>query len=166
MALQLSFSVSDKITTLHLKGSLDEHSSALDGVEVNPDFDLHLDLKDLTAINSLGIRNFHDWIFGVKCQKLKLFHCPRVFVNQLNMVDGFMPSKTEIESFFVPYYAEETGQEVQVLFTKYLEFKYERGLLRLSVPKIQDSKGHTMELDVMRDQYFRFLTIYKDVEAD
>lgn len=164
MALQLSFNVNDKVTTIYLKGSLDEYSSALDSVEVNPSFDLHLDLKELKAINSLGIRNFRDWIFSVNCQRLKLFYCPRVFVNQLNLVDGFMPPKTEIESFFVPYYSEHTGEETQVLFTRYLEFRYDRGFLKLFVPKVQDSEGHEMELDVMRDQFFRFLSIYKDME--
>ena len=35
MALQLSFNVADKCTTIHLKGSLNEYSSSLDGVDVN-----------------------------------------------------------------------------------------------------------------------------------
>ncbi|MNJ93269.1 hypothetical protein D3C87_109480 [compost metagenome] len=161
MALQLSFDVSDKITTIRLSGSLNENSSALDGVEVNPVFDLHLDLRDLKSINSLGIRNFRNWIFQIRCQRLKLFYCPRIFVNQLNLVDGFVPPKTEIESFFTPYYSEVTGEKTQLLFTKYLEYKYENGLWKLYVPKVEDSQGNEMELDVMREQYFRFLSVYK-----
>ncbi|KYG61803.1 hypothetical protein [Bdellovibrio bacteriovorus] len=160
MALQLSFSVSDKCTTILLKGSLNEYSSALDGVEVNPNFDLNIDLKDLQAINSLGIRNFHSFIQRVRCQRLKLFYCPRVFVNQINMVEGFLPDKAEIESFFVPYFSEQSGEDAQVLFTKFLEYKKVKDKIVLSIPEMQDSQGNRMDLDVFRDQYFRFLDKY------
>lgn len=160
MPLKLSFSIADKTTTLLLKGSLNEYSSALDGVEVNPQFDLNLDLKDLTSINSLGIRNFHSWIYSIECQRLRLFHCPRVFVNQLNLVDGFLPAKTEIESFFVPYFSERTGEETSVLFTKFLEFKSADGKIKLSFPKVTDAQGFPMEIDVIGEQYFRFLESY------
>ncbi|KYG67955.1 hypothetical protein AZI87_01385 [Bdellovibrio bacteriovorus] len=160
MALQLSFSVTDKCTTILLKGSLNEYSSALDGVEVNPNFDLSIDLKDLQAINSLGIRNFHNFIQRVRCQRLKLFYCPRVFVNQLNMVEGFLPDKAEIESFFVPYFSEQSGEDAQVLFTKFLEYKKVKDKIVLSIPEMQDSQGNRMDLDVFKDQYFRFLDKY------
>ncbi|WP_413582502.1 hypothetical protein [Bdellovibrio sp. HCB288] len=160
MSLQLSFSIADKTTTLKLNGTLNEYSSALDGVEVNPQFDLNLDLKDLTAINSLGIRNFHSWIYSIECQRLRLFHCPRVFVNQLNLVDGFLPPKTEIESFFVPYFSESTGEEMNVLFTKFLEYKSIAGKTKINFPVVTDAQGNSMELDVMPDQYFRFLDTY------
>ncbi|WP_374074406.1 hypothetical protein [Bdellovibrio bacteriovorus] len=160
MALQLSFSISDKCTTILLKGSLNEYSSALDGVEVNPHFDLNIDLKDLKGINSLGIRNFHGWIHKIKCQRLRLFYCPRPFINQMNLVEGFLPDKTEIESFFVPYYSERTGEDAMVLFTKYLEYRKTDDQVHLSIPETLDSQGVKMELDVFKDQYFRFLDKY------
>lgn len=160
MALSLKFNVEDNCTIIQLKGALNEYSSALDGVVVNPSFDLHIDLKDLTAINSLGIRNFIKWSRKVECQRLRLFFCPRTFVIQMNMVDGFLPKKAEIESFFVPYYSEANGEDSMVLFTKYLEYKKEDGKVVLNIPTVYDSKGEKMELDVFVDQYFRFLEIY------
>ncbi|WP_413292810.1 hypothetical protein ACLSU7_15460 [Bdellovibrio sp. HCB185ZH] len=160
MSLQLSFSIADKTTTISLKGSLNEYSSALNGVEVNPQFDLNLDLKDLVSINSLGIRNFHSWIYSIECQRLRLLHCPRVFVHQLNLVSGFLPPKAEIESFFVPYFSEASGEEVSVLFTKFLEYKIVDGNVKISFPKVTDSKGNPMELDVLEEAYFKFLGAY------
>ncbi|UOF01406.1 hypothetical protein [Bdellovibrio reynosensis] len=160
MALQLAFSVQDKCTTIQLKGSLNEYSSMLDGVEVNPSFDLHIELKDLQAINSLGIRNFHNWIKKIKCQRLRLFYCPRAFVNQMNLVEGFLPEKAEIESFFVPYFSETTGEDKMVLFTKFLEYKKENDKLILKIPEFYDNDNNKMELDVFKDQYFRFLEKY------
>ncbi|WP_295901134.1 hypothetical protein [uncultured Bdellovibrio sp.] len=161
MALQLSFSISDKCTTILLRGSLNEYASALDGVEVNPNFDLNIDLKDLKSINSLGIRNFHAWIHRIQCQRLRLFYCPRPFINQMNLVEGFLPDKAEIESFFVPYYSERTGEDAMVLYTKYLEYKKsDDGKVVLSFPEMQDSEGNKMELDIFKDQYFRFLDKY------
>ena len=158
--LQLSFSVADKATTIILKGSLNEYSSALDGVEVNPGYDLILDLKDIKGINSLGTRNFRNWIHSVECQRLRLRHCPRVFVNQMNLVDGFLPAKAEVESFFVTYFSEATSEETDVLFTKFLEYKQVSGATKISFPDVRDSQGNKMILDVIEDQYFRFLEKY------
>lgn len=160
MALQLSFSVEDKCTTIQLQGSLNEYSSALDGVVVNPSFDLNVDLKGVKAINSLGVRNFHAWVKNIKCQRLRFFYCPRVFINQLNLVSGFLPDKAEIESFFVPYFSEATGEDAMVLFTKYLEYKKEDGKVTVKVPEHFDSQGNKMELDAFADQYFKFLDTY------
>ena len=158
--LNLSFSVADKTTTIVLKGSLNEYSSALDGVDINPTFDLNLDFKDLTGVNSLGTRNFHKWIHSIECQRLRLFHCPSVFVNQMNMVDGFLPLKAEIESFFVPYFSEKTSEEANVLFTKFLEFRQVNGSIKIRYPDVRDRKGETMMLDILEDKYFRFLEKY------
>lgn len=158
--LNLSFSVADKTTTIVIRGSLNEYSSALDGVEINPKFDLNLDLKELVGINSLGTRNFHKWIHSIECQRLRLFHCPSVFVNQMNMVDGFLPLKAEIESFFVPYFSERTSEETNVLFTKFLEYRQVNGSIKISYPEVRDSKGEAMVLDTLEDKYFRFLEKY------
>lgn len=160
MSLQLAFNIDDKTTTIQLKGSLNEYSSALDGVVVNPNFDLNVDLKDLKAINSLGVRNFHSWIKKVQCQKLRFLYCPRVFINQMNLVEGFLPEKSEIESFFVPYYSETTGEDLMVLFTKFLEYTKVDGKVVLKIPEMKDSQGVKMELDTFADQYFKFLKHY------
>lgn len=160
MGLQLSFSISEKCTTIYIRGNLNEHSSALNGVVVNPEFDLHIDLKDLTAINSLGIRNFNQWIHNIKCKKLIFFYCPRSFINQLNLVNGCIPPRSEIDSFFVPFYSEETGEDANVLFTKYLEYIKDNDKIVLRPPQVTDSQGNKMEYDILADQYFRFLNKY------
>jgi hypothetical protein len=160
MALQLSFHVEDKTTTICLKGSLNENASALDGVVLNAGFNLHLDLRDLVSINSLGIRHFKIWINNIKCQKIRLFYCPRAFINQLNLVVNFLPDETEIESFFVPYFSETLAEEKMVLFTKELEFKKANGIVTYNLPRVLDSQGHIMEIDCYKEMYFRFLEKY------
>lgn len=157
MSLNLTFSVQDKCTTLSLRGSLNEYSSALDGVEVNSSYDLNVNLKDLQGINSLGIRNFQNWVHAVRCEKLRMFFCPRAFINQLNMVHSFLPEKAEIESFFVPYFSEVTSEDQNVLFIKDQNFKKVNGKVELTFPKVFDSKNNEMELDVFKEHYFRFL---------
>lgn len=81
-------------------------------------------------------------------------------MNQLNLVAGFLPPKTEIESFFVPYYSEKTNEESLILFTKFLEYKSVDGNIKISFPKVTDSQGNMMELDVLEENYFRFLNSY------
>ncbi len=47
------------------------------------------------------------------------------------------------------------------LFTKYLEYKKtDDGKISLSFPEMLDSEGNKMELDIFKDQYFRFLEKY------
>lgn len=160
MALQLSFKVEDKCTTIRLMGSLSGSGSPLDSVVVNPNFDLNLDLRELNAVNSLGIRNFHNWISTVQCQRMRLLFCPYVFINQVNMVKGFLPAKAEIESFFVPYFSDGTGEEKMVLLTKLLDYNKIDGKIVVNPPELFDSLGVKMEMDIFPDQYFKFLDIY------
>lgn len=160
MALKVAFKVEDKCTTLLLSGDLNEHSSALDSITVNPDFDLHIDIQGLGALNSLGVRNFSKWINSVQCSHLRFFYCPRNFITQLNLIKNFIPLKSEIESFFVPYFSEALGEEQRVLFTKSLDYRKENGKVVLNFPEVLDSQGNPMDLDVFKDQYFRFLDIY------
>lgn len=92
--------------------------------------------------------------------KPTFFYCPRSFVTQLNLVKNFIPAKSEIESFFVPYYSEASGEEQRVLFTKSLDYRKEYGQIVINYPEVLDSQRNVMDFDVFKDQYFRFLEIY------
>lgn len=112
-----------------------------------------LRLKDVKSINSCGIREWIKWITANKGQ-IELFECPKVIVDQVNMVDGFLPSNAKVMSFLVPYYNDDSGSEKNVTYTFGKEYN-EGGLL--APPMVKDDDGNEMEMDVVEAKYFKFL---------
>ncbi len=139
---------------VHLSGNVDEDSNfqAIDGGTASS---IILDLEKITAINSVGIREWIKWIkeFPPTVQ-LSLRKCPKIIVDQVNMVAGFLPAGAKIESFFVPYYSDSSGSEKMVLFESGKEFA--DGQIT-AMPEIKDESGEVMEMDVIEAKYFKFL---------
>lgn len=161
MALKITTDLIDNTLVLTLQGSLNEYSSELQEVAVHPSCDLSLDLRYLTAINSIGIRNFQNWIHKVESKRIILLRCPRSFVYQLNMIHGFLPARSEIKSFYATYYSEATGSEVDKLFVRGIDYDVINGEVKILAADVKDAYGNIMELDDIGGQFFRFLQIYK-----
>jgi hypothetical protein len=114
-----------------------------------------LDLEGVTAINSVGIREWIKWVKAIPTTiQLSVSRCPKIIVDQINMVAGFLPPATIIESFFVPYFAESSGTEKMLLFEKDKEFK--DGEIHPPAD-VKDDSGEEMEMDVIEAKYFKFL---------
>ncbi len=116
--------------------------------------DIELELGGLKSINSCGIREWIKWLGTTGGATIAFENCPKVIVDQINMVEGFLPANGRVKSFFVPYYNEESGDEKNVLFRYGIEFS-EKGLTPPEHPK--DSDGNEMEMDVVEAKYFKFL---------
>lgn len=141
-------------TVLELKGSIDEDANFappdLAGASV-----VVLDLAGVSAINSVGIREWIKWIKGFPGSlELGLRRCPKIIVDQINMVAGFLPPNAKVESFFVPYYSDASGNEKMVLFESGKEFK--EGEVHPPAD-VKDDSGEAMEMDVIEAKYFKFL---------
>ena len=70
---------------------------------------IEIELSNVKSINSCGIREWIKWLTSAKEAKISFKQCPKVIVDQMNMVDGFLPINGIVESFFVPYYSDTTG---------------------------------------------------------
>lgn len=141
--------------TVKLQGHIDEDaqfaSLGLDGAKK-----VVLDLDSVTAINSCGIREWIKWIRTAPSGAVVVYKkCPKVIVDQINMVSGFLPDNGKVESFYVPYYSDETGNEKMVLFSEGAEFK--QGDLFPPDAVKDDETGEEMEMDVIEAKYFKFL---------
>lgn len=138
---------------LQLSGVIDEDadfsSLSLKGVE-----DVYIDLDSVKSINSCGIREWIKWIGTAPSAKITYAKCPKVIVDQMNMVDGFLPANAKVESFYVPYYNEDSGSEKNVLFRYGVEFK--EGQVQ-APSEIKDDGGQPMEMDVIEAKYFKFI---------
>lgn len=137
-----------------LHGHIDEdaqfNSLGLDGAKK-----VVLDLDSVTAINSCGIREWIKWIrTAPPAAQIVYQKCPKVIVDQINMVAGFLPDNGKVESFYVPYYSDESGNEKMILFRDGSEFK--QGEL-FPPEAVKDTDGKDMEMDVIEAKYFKFL---------
>ena len=96
---------------LAFEGSIDEDAK-FPLVDTSRIEKVIIDLNGIRAINSVGIREWLTWIraFGAKAEVV-FDRCPKSIVFQLNMVDGFLPPKATVSSFFVPYFCDKCGYE-------------------------------------------------------
>ncbi|MFN7903925.1 MAG: hypothetical protein ACK5P5_01965 [Pseudobdellovibrionaceae bacterium] len=117
--------------------------------------DLLIDLQDLKSINSCGIREWIKWLGENSSGKIQMQNCPKVIVDQINMVEGFLPKNGKVVSFYVPYFNEDSGSEKNVLFRHGTEFT-EAGVNPPA--EVKDEGGQAMEMDVIESKYFKFIT--------
>jgi hypothetical protein len=113
-----------------------------------------LDLGGITSINSTGIRLWISWIKEIEGKKIELVHCPKVLVDQMNMVAGFLPEGAKVRSFYVPYFEEKSGVEKSLLFSVGKEIL--NGQVHPPAV-VEDDAGEPMTMDVFPSKYFRFV---------
>jgi len=151
--IQVQIQKSADVMRVKIAGVIDE-DFIFSQHPINEGKTLDFDLSEVKGINSCGIREWIKWMETVKEAKINLQHCPKVIVDQMNMVQGFLPANGQVQSFFVPFYNEDSGEEKMVEFVSGKEFT-DQGLV--SMPKVQDSAGQDMEVDVIESKYFKFL---------
>jgi anti-anti-sigma regulatory factor len=154
----MSFSITKQTENdrlvISIAGNIDEDAS-FQPVDLGSATSVALDLNAVGAINSVGIREWIKWVKMLPSSvQLSVRRCPKVIVDQINMVAGFLPAHTLIESFYVPYYSDASGSEKMVLFEKGKEFTDGD----VNVPaEVKDESGEVMEMDVIEAKYFKFL---------
>lgn len=138
---------------LKMGGTIDEDADFSQiAIAGNPEIDINL--QSLKSINSCGIREWIQWIGQAAGAKITFSECPKVIVDQINMVDGFLPANAKVMSFYVPYYNDDSGSEKNILFNYGTEFSESA----VNPPKdVKDEEGNPMEMDVIEAKYFKFL---------
>lgn len=146
-------------TVFKFSGNIDENANfpifnSLQG-------DIYIDLKAIKSINSVGIRSWIKWFSSFNQVHFIFQNCPKSIVMQMNMVDGFLPQGSFVESMQVPFYCESCDKELEVLFTLDKEIIVEAGRVSLNYDKSTICpQGCSPELDVSEAKYFRFLLKY------
>jgi len=118
---------------------------------------LIIELDQLIKINSCGIRNWIKWLEIKKPDQLKLIfrNCPKIFIEQLNVIKGIIPKGSIIESFYVPYYCEKDDSTKKVLYKLNNDFD-KKGIKQLKTILCEFCQK-PMELDALEHKYFAFL---------
>jgi len=146
---------------IKLDGSMDEHSdfSAAPSEFIE---EVVFDFDDVDHINSTGIKHWVQWISSVqqKNQNLKFtfINCPKPIVDQINMVDGFLPANSKVKSFKVPFFCETCDKDMTFTFVYGREYDKKDGKLVLDIPSNRCERADCeMEPDVVEQKYFKFL---------
>jgi hypothetical protein len=127
-----------------------------------PEGELHIDLQNVSSINSVGIREWLNWITPLaEKSKVILMNAPKALVFQFNMVEGFLPKNAKVNSFYVPYFCETCDQEYNVLFNVGKEVEVSAGQYKINydVKAANLCKGADceIEMDASEGKYFQFL---------
>ena len=161
------FKSSEKINgdsiTLSFEGTIDEDVQ-FPVVDTNGRTAIVLDLQAVKAINSVGIREWLNWIRPLADKlPIELVNCPKALVFQFNMVEGFLPKNAHVASFYVPFFCEKCDREDNVLFVVGQEvsvvsgnvvIKYDSKKANLCKKGDEDCE---VEMDVTESKYFQFL---------
>ena len=139
---------------LDFEGEIDEDA-------VFPDIDhqlkkINLKLGHVSQINSCGIREWIKWTKSFSSQAhLVLEDCPKVIIDQINTVDGFLPKGTRIHSFKVPYFCEACDRLMMPIF-QVKDVVKDSELMLPSATACHTCKKEA-EMDVIPERYFKFL---------
>lgn len=116
---------------------------------------LHLHLKTVRMISSIGIAAWIKWMETLsELPEIKIFEASKAMVDQFNMVQNFLPKQSKVHSFYAPFWSEKTEEDKLGLLVYGDHFR--DGTL-IQLPKVYDSEGHEMDLDIVPEKYFRFL---------
>lgn len=104
--------------TVHLSGQIDEYadlSSLLQ--EKDP---LRINFKNVTRLNSVGVRNLLTFIRDWGDRPITYVECPDIVMDQLSMVKDLMgmgQRVAEVESFYAPYACDSCDHETEFLIS-------------------------------------------------
>lgn len=101
------FTITKKENTYYIAGRLDENAKF--ATLPTDSTQLRISFKDLTRINSLGIKKWVTYISKLSAQ-LTFTHCPSFIIEQMIMLPEFRAGAT-IESFYLPFFCQGCNRE-------------------------------------------------------
>lgn len=142
---------SNKESVIKISGAIDEDFST-DFVSAITSSKIVFDFEEVNLINSCGIREWIELVERIPEKEIVYRCCPRVLVEQINMVSGFLGANCYVESFYAPYYSGSADEEFDILL-KAAEVGDD-----LKAPvKMCPKTSSEMEFDDIESQYFSFL---------
>jgi hypothetical protein len=142
-----------KNVAIVLSGEIDE-SSDFSPINVDQYEGVVIDFKDVNGINSCGVREWINFLKNLDGKSVSYVNCPKIIVDQMNMINNFIGLEFKIVSIELPYYCDECDEEVQKLYP--LADLVEGGELTIPECKCETCDGE-MEFDEIPEQYFSFL---------
>jgi anti-anti-sigma regulatory factor/DNA-directed RNA polymerase subunit RPC12/RpoP len=141
------------ILVVRLAGSVEE-SVNFDQLIGPPPGELHVNVKEVPRINSVGVKAWIKYFQAAQSKgtKLKFVECSTAIVEQINLISNFTCGG-QVESIYVPFSCSGCKSELVGLF-KTEDLKK----LQLKLPEIKCNKcGGKAVFDDIPEEYFGFL---------
>ena len=120
--------------------------------------EVYIDLGEVKAINSVGIRAWILFFAELTQTHFTFLNCPKSLVMQMNMVEGFLPQNSKVETMHVPFFCEDCDEEIEMIFEVGKEITVLDGEVKVDFDKTNICQsGCDPELDVSEAKFFRFL---------
>lgn len=148
--LDIKINLENNIAEVILAGRIDEDANFEALTSCNAD-SFHLNFSGVSLINSCGVRELINLVTALT-QKSKIIYksCPQIMIEQMNMVEGFLPSNASIESFYAPYFDPDADEEIKVLLKS-------DEISNKKAPTKKNDSGTELEFDALEAQYFNFI---------
>lgn len=153
MSEKIKFDVQNNgnVSTVLIQGAIDEDFTTSFLQDVTGE-SIVFDFQNLTLINSCGIREWIRLIENLNGKQITYSKCPKILIDQVNMVEGFFPDYCKIDTFYAPYYSEDKDEEVDVLLNV-----SEVGDDLKAPSRKDESSQEELEFDDIEAQYFAFI---------
>ena len=164
MAFEVKQEEKEGKVLLKFCGEIDEEANFPQVTDWGPQ--VFVDLGEVSAINSIGIRSWIMWFSEMSTVHFTFLNCPKALVMQMNMVEGFLPAQSQVLTMQVPFFCEDCDEEKEVMFEVGKEIKVSGGQVNLEYDKASIcGAGCDPELDVNEAKFFRFLFDKADSQA-
>ncbi len=150
------------IIEFQLSGSIDESTQFPDDFDFSNFKQVHFDFERIEFINSEGIKlwiQFVDSISENHEVRLVYSQCTPLIVNQINIIDGFLPKNAVVDSVFIPVSCELCDRSLNVpLKMSLVDIEFDSILDRVETDRCNRFPvcKSAMEVDVIKEYYFRF----------
>jgi len=136
----------------YLSGKIDEDFRRGD-LDLSKFKNVTFNFKDLSMINSCGIREWIDFLKEVPDDVVVNYEeCTPIIVTQMNIISGFLRPNINVLSFYAPYFdPSDESETMHLISTK-------DGIDSLP-PIVKNAQGEEMDFDAHPDKYFHFLKI-------
>lgn len=156
----MKVNVNDRSFEFILEGPISEKTEIFE-YDIRIAHEIKVDMEKVTFINSIGVKNWLQWAARIPNRAtVTLYKCPFVIINQINMVQGFLPTGGRVQSFYAPYISN-SGTEMTVLFERGREYDYaENGKPeRIAFPEtlVHPKNQEAMEPDFVISKVAQFL---------
>lgn len=144
-------------------GWLDENAELPNSLDFDDVSIIHCNFKNIEMVNSYGVKKwvlFFEQLENLQGVDIQFHHCPRPVVEQLNVVEGFLPRNGSVLSIDVPFFCKKCETSFSVPQELHRTMRVSQDVLaKINPTHIHDegSCESALELDVNPSKYFRFL---------
>ncbi|MBC7385705.1 MAG: hypothetical protein H7301_06035 [Cryobacterium sp.] len=152
--IKVAKEVNGTTLTLRLSGSIEETVNLDEMVGATP-AEIRVDCKEITRINSVGVKGWIKYfqLLQSKNTKLTFFQCSTAIVEQINLISNFTCGGT-VESIYVPFACTNCKAELIALFRT---TDLNADAIQLPELKCTKCSGKAV-FDDIEEEYFSFLS--------